>query len=83
MEIYDEQWLQICGLLSMYREYAKKQNMIYEQVKRIAPELEDYFTDEGYEDTSYEDVLKKWKENPFIKLKVLDTNTKPIDTSNI
>ena len=68
MNITKDQWLQICGLLGMYRESAKKNEEIYEHIKRIAPGLEDYVTDEGYEDTSFEQLEEDWKKHPIIKL---------------
>ena len=66
--ITQDEWMQICGLLTLSREYVKKELAISEIIKQKFPFLDGYFTDESYEETTLEDVKEKWFNNSLINM---------------
>lgn len=69
--ITEDEWLQICGLLTLNREYLKKQMEIDEIIKQKFPFLDGYFSDESWESLSLTDIREKWLKNELINMKII------------
>ena len=68
--ITEDEWLQICGLLTLARECVKKELSIVEVVKQKFPFIDGYFSDESYENSSLLDIREKWLKNSLIDMKI-------------
>ena len=64
--ISESQWLEICGLLTLGREYHKKINDIESTIIEKFNFIDGYFSDELWENISLIEIRNKWLNNPLI-----------------
>lgn len=70
-EITESQWLEICGLITLAREFRKQNEIIESVIEQKYPFIEGYFTDEYFEDLTLNAIRKKWLDNNRINLKII------------
>lgn len=70
-EITENQWMEICGLLTLNRELKKQTTNIESIIEEKYPFIEGYFTDETWEDSTLSQVRKKWLDNNLINMKIV------------
>ena len=75
-EITESQWMEICGLLTLGREFVKKSLDIESIVNKKYPFLEGYFSDETYDDMSLNAIRNKWLSNELINMKIKEDESK-------
>ena len=69
-EITENEWLQICGLITLARENKKQQLDIESVIEHKFNFIEGYFTDEVWDDLSLNAIRKKWLGNNLINMKI-------------
>ena len=69
-EITEDEWLQICGLITLAREFRKQANSIDSIVEQKFSFIDGYFSDEVWDDLSLTTIRKKWLGNKLINMKI-------------
>lgn len=69
-EITEDEWLQICGLITLAREFMKQVNSIDSIVKQKFNFIDGYFSDEVWNDLSLNAIRKRWLDNNLINMKI-------------